>query len=63
LWTYLPDVRAEMWTEADAALLLTPVSRVRETVTLIRSVAEVWSVETTTANSLETFSILKMIAA
>ena len=52
-----------MWTEADAALLLAPVSRVRETVTLIRSVAEVWSVETTIANSLETFSILKMTAA
>ena len=52
-----------MWTRGDAALLPAPVLRVRETVTMTRSVVGTWSVETTIANSLEKYSILKMTAA
>ena len=52
-----------MWTRGDAALPVTPVWRVRGTAIVTRSVAKVWSVETTTASSLETFSIPKMTAA
>ena len=40
-----------MLTKVDAVLLLIPVWRVRGTVIMIRSVAEVWSVETTTATT------------
>ena len=62
-WTRGQDVRGEMLTMGDAALLLVPVWRVRGIVIMTRSVMEVWSVVTTTANNLETFSIPKMTAA
>ena len=52
-----------MWTRGDAALPVTLVWRERGTATVTRSVEEVWSVETTTVNSLEIFSIPKMTAA
>ena len=52
-----------MWTRGDAVQPVTPVWRERGTAIVTRSVEEVWFVEIITVSSLETFSILKMIAA